>query len=86
MGRLTRAQPIRPIVTDPELAENFSKSFTDLPLSPVVTRGSKTFDDYDIAMKQDPYAATENNPFGGFSFVASQSLLDGEDDLFMLDG
>lgn len=31
----------------------------------------------------DPYIAEESNPFGGFSFVASQSLLEGDD--FMLD-
>jgi hypothetical protein len=29
------------------------------------------------------YSASESNPFGGFSFVASKSLLD--DDEFMLD-
>ncbi|KAK4619975.1 Serine/threonine-protein kinase [Fulvia fulva] len=71
--------PIQPVVTDPELAENFSSDFTDLPLSPVVTRGSKPFDDDG----DDPYVAAESNPFGGFSFVASKSLLD--DDQFMLD-
>jgi serine/threonine-protein kinase Psk1 len=58
--------PIQPLITDPELAENFATDFTDLPLSPVATRG-KNFDDF--VMK-------ENDPFGGFSFVASQSLLE----------
>jgi serine/threonine protein kinase len=53
--------PIRPLITDPALAENFSAEFTSLALSPVVDR-------YD-------WAAEENNPFGGFSFVASKSLL-----------
>ncbi|CAO2647722.1 Nn.00g086440.m01.CDS01 [Neocucurbitaria sp. VM-36] len=57
--------PIQPLITDPELAENFAQDFTDLPLSPVLT---KKFDD----MWND----TPTNPFGGFSFVASQSLLD----------
>ncbi|KAF2165824.1 hypothetical protein M409DRAFT_24111 [Zasmidium cellare ATCC 36951] len=69
--------PIQPLVTDPELAENFSKDFTDLPLSPVFTRGSKPFDDFPSCPQP------ESNPFGGFSFVASKSLLDGDD--FMLD-
>lgn len=68
------------MVTDPELAENFSKEFTDLAMSPVVTRDSKTFDE----LVKDSYATGESNPFGGFSFVASKSLLE-EDDAFMLD-
>lgn len=59
--------PIQPLITDPELAENFAQDFTDLPLSPVLT---KKFDDM---WTSDAQA----NPFGGFSFVASQSLLDG---------
>jgi len=57
--------PIQPLITDPELAENFAQDFTDLPLSPVL---SKKFDDV--------FAESQANPFGGFSFVASQSLLD----------
>lgn len=55
--------PIQPLITDPELAENFNQEFTDLPLSPVLT---KSF-----------FSEAQSNPFGGFSFVASQSLLDG---------
>ena len=67
--------PIQPVITDPELAENFDSEFTGAPLSPVVTRGSRmSFDDYQMP--------DENNPFGGFSFVASNSLL--EDDSWML--
>ncbi|KAI7278634.1 serine/threonine protein kinase-like protein [Hortaea werneckii] len=76
--------PIQPVITDPELAENFSKDFTAMPLTPTVTRSSN-FDQ----MMQDQNAeaaaamlAHEQNPFGGFSFVASQSLL--ESDEFML--
>ncbi|KAK6586032.1 hypothetical protein PZA11_001089 [Diplocarpon coronariae] len=60
--------PIQPLVTDPELAENFSEDFTQLALSPVLT-----------SMKA-PWTTTGSaieNPFGGFSYVASQSLLDG---------
>ena len=75
---LTLSQPIQPLVTDPELAENFSADFTDLPLSPVMSRASKTFDFTPTS------AVAESNPFGGFSYVASRSLLDGDD--FMLDG
>jgi serine/threonine protein kinase len=55
--------PIQPLITDPELAENFAQDFRDLPLSPVLT---KSF-----------LSEAQSNPFGGFSFVASQSLLDG---------
>lgn len=118
--------PIKPLITDPELAENFSKEFTDLPLSPVVERSSMSFASRDCqdasafasaardghegslvdntkgAQGQNIPEATANrdvemisatagpegqlldmsNPFGGFSFVASQSLLEDED--FML--
>ncbi|KAH4917299.1 hypothetical protein HBI26_107380 [Parastagonospora nodorum] len=57
--------PIIPLITDPELAENFAQDFTDLPLSPVLT---KKFDDL--------ISDAQSNPFGGFSFVASESLLE----------
>ncbi|KAF2738102.1 kinase-like protein [Polyplosphaeria fusca] len=57
--------PIQPLITDPAAAENFATDFTDLPLSPVLTR--KGFDDF---------VAGDSDPFGGFSFVASQSLLE----------
>ena len=67
--------PISPVITDPELAENFDQEFTGLPLSPVVTRGSKVFDEN----MQDTQFVAESNPFGGFSFVASNSLLESED-------
>ncbi|KAF3010487.1 serine/threonine protein kinase psk1 [Neopestalotiopsis sp. 37M] len=63
--------PLQPMITDPELAENFAPEFTDLPLSPVITA-------------KDPWGAEslknkdgfKEDPFGGFSFVASSSLLD----------
>jgi serine/threonine protein kinase len=58
--------PIQPLITDPELAENFATDFTDLPLSPVATK--KGFEDF---------MGSETNPFGGFSFVGSESLLAG---------
>jgi len=53
--------PIQPLITDPELAENFSNDFTELALSPVV----------------EGWGSMEGNPFGGFSYVASSSLLEG---------
>jgi serine/threonine protein kinase len=60
--------PIQPLITDPELAENFSNDFTDLALSPVLTS------------HKSPWTAGANgsaeNPFGGFSYVASRSLLE----------
>jgi len=70
--------PIRPLITDPELAENFSKEFTDLPMSPADDRKSTLMQD--SAMIDIGSGTKElefgSNPFGGFSFVASQSLLD----------
>jgi hypothetical protein len=58
--------PIQPMITDPELAENFAPEFTDLALSPVVT--SK--DAWPMS------GSTKDDVFGGFSFVASSSLLE----------
>ncbi|KAK4132408.1 kinase-like protein, partial [Trichocladium antarcticum] len=61
--------PIQPLITDPELAENFSAEFTDLCLSPVVSRFG---DDLWSAGGRGPC----NDPFSGFSFVAPSSLLE----------
>jgi serine/threonine protein kinase len=65
--------PIKPLITDPELAENFDTDFTDLAVSPVLAKKS-LFADEDLAMADAP-----PDPFGGFSFVASKSLLDAEE-------
>lgn len=63
--------PIQPLITDPELAENFSNEFTDLLVGeddgPVV--GGTPI----------PITASANqeaHPFTGFSFTASQSFID----------
>ncbi|KAL7628366.1 hypothetical protein AAE478_002568 [Parahypoxylon ruwenzoriense] len=60
--------PIQPMITDPELAENFAPEFTELSLSPVVNRNP--WDDV------WPKEGFKDDPFGGFSFVASSSLLE----------
>jgi serine/threonine protein kinase len=65
--------PIRPLITDPELAENFDVEFTDLAVSPVLSR--KSFAD----ALEEAIDDQQSNPFGGFSFVASQSMLESED-------
>lgn len=54
--------PIRPLITKPELAENFDTSFTDRPISNVKHRRKRTL--------------STSDPFGGFSFVAPSSLLE----------
>jgi serine/threonine protein kinase len=54
--------PIRPLITNPELAENFDKQFTGMAFSPTEDRSN------------GPLSSTD--PFGGFSFVASNSLLE----------
>jgi serine/threonine-protein kinase Psk1 len=64
--------PIQPMITDPELAENFAPEFTDLSLSPVVT--NKDFL-WDVGSLKDRESFKED-PFGGFSYVASNSLLE----------
>lgn len=58
--------PIRPLITDPELAENFAREFTDLAVSPVAERRRS-----EMFLRE-----VGSNPFGGFSFVASRSLLE----------
>lgn len=63
--------PIRPLITDPELAENFSTDFTDLAVSPVVP-----------APFLSGSAKGEHDPFGGFSFVGSRSLLESGNGFF----
>ncbi|KAJ6790215.1 hypothetical protein PWT90_10263 [Aphanocladium album] len=59
--------PIQPMITDPELAENFAPEFTELALSP------------STMMIKDPWSnapSSKDDMFGGFSFVASSSLLE----------
>ncbi|TPX16733.1 uncharacterized protein E0L32_003674 [Thyridium curvatum] len=66
--------PIQPMITDPELAENFAPEFTELSLSPVVT--SARDDLWSGVSAMDSGAKDEL--FGGFSFVASNSLLESD--------
>jgi serine/threonine protein kinase len=54
--------PIKPLVTNPELAENFAKEFTDRAVDTIARRHSRTL--------------SKSDPFGGFSYVASNSLLE----------
>lgn len=80
LGRREVEPPIRPLITDPELAENFSKEFTDLPMSPVVERTMMFH--AGVGANGCPVGSNDvdmTDPFGGFSFVASQSLLETED-------
>ncbi|KAF2834903.1 kinase-like protein [Patellaria atrata CBS 101060] len=67
--------PIKPLITDPELAENFAKEFTDLAVSPTVSKRSGFWDEGDgvKVVGEDE----DREMFGGFSFVASESLLEG---------
>ncbi|KAH6898438.1 kinase-like domain-containing protein [Thelonectria olida] len=59
--------PIQPMITDPELAENFAPEFTDLSISPVMTSKDLW-----------PRSPAKDELFGGFSFVASSSLLENQ--------
>lgn len=72
--------PIKPVITDPALAENFSAEFTGLALSPVRKGGFGCERDRDWGMGMgagdEGDADADGGLFGGFSFVASQSLLD----------
>ncbi|KAI1107589.1 kinase-like protein [Jackrogersella minutella] len=60
--------PIQPMITDPELAENFAPEFTELSLSPIIAK--------DPWGDMSPKDGFKEDPFGGFSFVASNSLLE----------
>ena len=62
------AAPIQPIITDPELAENFDDEFTHLALSPM--------EEKEFALTAMVDSNSDENPFGGFTFVAPHSLLD----------
>ena len=59
--------PIKPLITDPELAENFAPEFTDLSLDSMMAVGNEPF---------SPASPKEDDPFTGFSFVAPSSLLE----------
>ena len=61
--------PIKPLITNSELAENFDRQFTDLAVSPTLENGSSI----EARRKR---AMSMSDPFGGFSFVASNSLLE----------
>ncbi|KAL9619940.1 MAG: hypothetical protein Q9160_005497 [Pyrenula sp. 1 TL-2023] len=81
LGRREIEPPIRPLITDPELAENFAKEFTELRLDPSfdpqggADRVGELGMETDLAMSA-PFRDTSVNPFGGFSYVASSSLLE----------
>lgn len=70
--------PIVPLVTDPALAENFSVDFTALSLSPPVGTGfvGMMSTGAGVTIMTERGEGVEEDPFGGFSFVASSSLLD----------
>ncbi|KAL2132514.1 hypothetical protein VTI74DRAFT_3704 [Chaetomium olivicolor] len=69
--------PIQPLITDPEMAENFAREFTELPLSPVRTRFDSLDDVYGGGGGDGVRrgSSAKDDPFGGFSYVASSSLL-----------
>lgn len=72
--------PIVPIITDPEKAENFSKEFTEMPLTPpAYTNGfslNGKSQNVPIPSKAPHNVAQDDQPFKGFSFTASQSFID----------
>jgi len=74
LSRRELTPPIQPVITDPELAENFDPEFTEMPLSPVVSRRGDFEDATHYGSPAD--AHTANDPFRGFSFVAPSTLLE----------
>lgn len=69
--------PIQPIITDPEQAENFDDEFTGLAMSPVVDSrlGRTSVPDQNGHARMGGIESYDDT-FGGFSYVASKSLLD----------
>ena len=74
--------PISPVVTDPALAENFSADFTGLPLGGFGGGDGDGSSGSAVPARSDGVPVNGNGNgessdlFGGFSFVASSSLLD----------
>lgn len=77
--------PIQPVITDPELAENFAPEFTELPMTPVTTTAGGRWN-FGTGVspggtvgpdghRNSVGGSFKDDPFGGFSFVASTSLL-----------
>ena len=68
--------PFRPMITDPALAENFSSSFTDLAVGSfrALMDSKASFGGSSVG---DDVMMDGVNPFGGFSYTASSSLLEG---------
>lgn len=62
--------PIVPIITDPRAAENFSEEFTNMTLDSWTTAKPKPM--------SPSSSSAEPNPFQGFSFAASSSLLNAD--------
>lgn len=71
LGKRQLDPPFKPVITDPEMAENFATEFTNLALSPVARHPKRSWGTDSAA-----------DPFGGFSFVASHSLLTADDSFF----
>lgn len=70
--------PIQPIITDPAAAENFDDEFTGLAMSPVEQRLGKDLDlNIGRHSRLESFGSVDEQ-FGGFSYVASGSLLDFE--------
>ncbi|ODQ66993.1 kinase-like protein [Nadsonia fulvescens var. elongata DSM 6958] len=68
--------PIVPVITDPVKAENFSREFTDMPLSPGGNFDFLTSDTDGLLIPDVNSGNKAENPFLGFSFTASKSFID----------
>ncbi|MCJ1277359.1 serine/threonine protein kinase psk1 [Puttea exsequens] len=67
LGKREMEPPVKPFITNPELAENFSTDFTELALSPPMQASHHAWG-----------GRSEHDQFGGFSFVGSRSLLEAD--------
>ena len=73
LGRHELEAPIKPLVTDPSLAENFSTEFTEVAISPVVTRSNWEFGRKGSVAGNRGRENVEKL-FGGFSFQAGSYM------------
>ncbi|KAF1812779.1 kinase-like protein [Eremomyces bilateralis CBS 781.70] len=81
LARREAEPPIQPLITDPELAENFAREFTEVPVEGPGGGMRAGIDEMyfrenggdGVGLGVD---VDMEDPFGGFSFTASESLLE----------
>ncbi|CCG84232.1 protein of unknown function [Taphrina deformans PYCC 5710] len=78
LARRESEPPIKPIITDPVLAENFATEYTTMPLNTPISTGQDQNDGVGIAIQVDGQTSTAASEdvmnFDKFTFVASPAF------------